>query len=282
MAPIRLKSWVPRNTKPTNDWKARNAEQMSHFNAAFANKEYVQSVVGQILKDLQVKEWSDWQREDLKDMADNKRELRKRALIDSHPDLLTGPHGRPSFGGQRQAVRRELSPFTTTNNHLDDAASFDSFAVDGYSTSTNNKWAVGEKGKGFILATQYWFETIETQMRARKPGFLSPDLRRPGYSYPAESLKHRYHLDIDDAPDGGDPQVYDVSLETSKMRDKAATVLAQAWKGYGLDRPDASSAVKADEKQTQPTTVPQPLVPPHQAPVPDDGSEAALNRAAWR
>jgi hypothetical protein len=65
MAPIRLKTWVPRNTKPTYTWKARNSEEMGHFNAAFANKEYVQNIVGQILKDLKVREWSEWEREDL-------------------------------------------------------------------------------------------------------------------------------------------------------------------------------------------------------------------------
>ncbi|KAJ7268413.1 hypothetical protein C8J57DRAFT_1509598 [Mycena rebaudengoi] len=38
------------------------------------------------------------------------------------------------------------------NNHLDKRAMFSSFAVDRSSTSRDNPWVVGEKGKGFILA----------------------------------------------------------------------------------------------------------------------------------
>lgn len=58
-----------------------------------------------------------------------------------------------STGSSRKAV-------SFFNNHLDDSASFDSFAIDGESTSKANEWAVGEKGKGFILATQYLAEYI--------------------------------------------------------------------------------------------------------------------------
>jgi hypothetical protein len=52
--------------KPTWDWKARGCAEFQHFTVAFAVKEYVQNVVGQILKDLRVREWSDWEREDLR------------------------------------------------------------------------------------------------------------------------------------------------------------------------------------------------------------------------
>jgi hypothetical protein len=47
------------------------------------------------------------------------------------------------------------------NNHLDKRATFSSFTVDGSSTSRDNYFAVGEKGKGFILATQYLVEHVE-------------------------------------------------------------------------------------------------------------------------
>ncbi|KAJ7236535.1 hypothetical protein C8J57DRAFT_1530087 [Mycena rebaudengoi] len=47
------------------------------------------------------------------------------------------------------------------NNHLDVSATFSSFVIDGSSTSRDNPNAVGGKGKGFILATQYLFEIIE-------------------------------------------------------------------------------------------------------------------------
>ncbi|KAG8900511.1 hypothetical protein FRC00_012526 [Tulasnella sp. 408] len=47
------------------------------------------------------------------------------------------------------------------NNHLDANSSFSSFVVDGETTSRFNKWAVGEKGKGFVLATRYFFEKVE-------------------------------------------------------------------------------------------------------------------------
>ncbi|KAJ7082761.1 hypothetical protein C8R44DRAFT_992131 [Mycena epipterygia] len=190
MAPIRLKTWVPRNTKPSWDWKARGSEELDHFTVAFAVKEYVQNIVGQILKDLEVREWSEWNRVDLRNASKNDREHRKRSLIDSYPSLLTGPHG-VSLRHRSALPLYILSanipvPLKTNlvvvivlwttgvnintlsfyNNHLDDHATFETFAVDGYSTSKNT-CAVGEKGKGFILATQYMFETIEEQTSPR-------------------------------------------------------------------------------------------------------------------
>lgn len=47
------------------------------------------------------------------------------------------------------------------NNHLDPHANFSHFVEDGATTSRRNKFAVGEKGKGFILATQYLIERVE-------------------------------------------------------------------------------------------------------------------------
>ncbi|KAJ7112565.1 hypothetical protein C8R44DRAFT_741645 [Mycena epipterygia] len=47
------------------------------------------------------------------------------------------------------------------NNHLDEEADISSFFVDGASTSRTNRWAVGQKGKGFPLATQFFVEEVE-------------------------------------------------------------------------------------------------------------------------
>ncbi|KAJ7206556.1 hypothetical protein GGX14DRAFT_543770 [Mycena pura] len=304
MAPIRLKNWVPRNTKRTWDWKARNSKEFTYFNVPFAIKEYVQNIVGQILKDLEVREWAGWCREDLREKGHEEQDARKRWLAETYPGLLTGPHGvsvrqkecLPVYilsaniqipsktnlmvaivlwttGGQGKA----LSFF---NNHLDKAASFESFTVDGESTSKDNRWAVGEKGKGFILATQYLVEKIEGTARITA---LPPNLQR-GISFRvgeqigelkwkksrkagsadslrvilddlttrtvSEYLSSRYLQDIDDAPDGGIPEDYEVSLETAKMREKAGTILKQNTKSrlrYGLDGPDGKSIVNVDE-----------------------------------
>ncbi|KAJ7241348.1 hypothetical protein B0H12DRAFT_1074553 [Mycena haematopus] len=303
---IDLKTWVPRDTKPTWDWKAKKSAELAHFNVPFAVKEYVQNIVGQILKDLQVREWADWNREDLRQKANEDRDARKRSLVEAYPSLLTGPHGVSlraqnclplyilsanipipsktnllaaivlwSTGGPRNA----LSFF---NNHLDDNASFTSFAVDGESTSKHNKWAVGEKGKGFILATQYLAEYIAEYMaKADKRIDHSPPLgisfrvgeqigelkwKKSHKAASADSLRlilddlttrtveeylpHRYHQDIDDADDGGQPNLYDNTLKTDKMHNRAVTILKQGAKHrlqYDLDGPDSKSMVKSDE-----------------------------------
>ncbi|KAJ6611251.1 hypothetical protein B0H10DRAFT_2057105 [Mycena sp. CBHHK59/15] len=179
--------------KPTWDWKARNCAEFKHFTVAFAVKEYVQNVVGQALKDLQTREWSEWEREDMRDVPVKQRELRKQSLVDAYPGLLTGPHGAalkrtkawlPWYILSARIPRTRLMPtvmttdlrialvvwrhtgtdvnaFSVYNNHLDSRATFSSFTVDGSSTSRDNLWAVGEKGKGFILATQFLFEYVE-------------------------------------------------------------------------------------------------------------------------
>ncbi|KAG8951491.1 hypothetical protein FRC04_006023 [Tulasnella sp. 424] len=65
------------------------------------------------------------------------------------------------------------------NNHLDDNAKFSTFVVDGASTSRRNKWAIGEKGKGFTLATQYFFEEVEQTVQP----LAQPRSLRPGVSF---------------------------------------------------------------------------------------------------
>ncbi|KAJ7216439.1 hypothetical protein GGX14DRAFT_441518 [Mycena pura] len=178
--------------KPTYDWKARACEEFRLFTVPFAIKEYVQNVVGQALKDLRQREFSEWKREDLRGVSANEQDQRKKSLISEYPGLLTGPHGAavknaknwlpfyilsatiPRSRLQVMAAtdlkialvvwRHEIAKITALsvfNNHLDARATFSSFTVDGASTSRHNKWAVGEKGKGFILATQFLFEHVE-------------------------------------------------------------------------------------------------------------------------
>lgn len=53
------------------------------------------------------------------------------------------------------------------NNHLDSRARFYHFVEDGATTNRGMTWPVGEKGKGFILATQYLIERIEKNMDKR-------------------------------------------------------------------------------------------------------------------
>jgi hypothetical protein len=57
-----------------------------------------------------------------------------------------------------------MTGFSFFNNHLDHHASFSTFVMDGASTSRRNLWAIGEKGKGFVLATQYLYEEVEKNM----------------------------------------------------------------------------------------------------------------------
>ncbi|KAJ6583498.1 hypothetical protein DFH09DRAFT_1029158 [Mycena vulgaris] len=187
--------------KPTCDWKARNCAELENFTVAYAAKEYIQNVAGQALKDLRVREWSDWKREDYRPwLCREFLEHRKQRLINDFPGLLSGPDGAllkrtknwlPAYivsaiipnAQIKLAARRagmepatetdlkialvlwrhaevEIQAFTAFNNHLDPEAGFWNFVVDGASTSRDNPFAVGEKGKGFGLGTQYFFEYV--------------------------------------------------------------------------------------------------------------------------
>ena len=48
---------------------------------------------------------------------------------------------------------------------MDRRANFSTFVMDGATTSRQNHWAVGEKGKGFNLATQYLYEQVEKNLQ---------------------------------------------------------------------------------------------------------------------
>ncbi|KAK7001509.1 hypothetical protein R3P38DRAFT_3049486, partial [Favolaschia claudopus] len=174
--------------KPTYDWKTRDCAELDGFDVPFALKEYVQNVQGQVLKALMTREWCAWKREDMRNETPKNRELRKASLISDYPGLLTGPHGaqirrltawqpwyilsaRIPFDSLRQNSRNlskdlqialeEITALSAYNNHLDRNAKFSTFTVDGASTSRQSDYAVGEKGKGFILATQFLQEHTE-------------------------------------------------------------------------------------------------------------------------
>ena len=57
-----------------------------------------------------------------------------------------------------------LTGLSFFNNHKDRNAGFSTFVMDGATTSRLNHWAVGEKGKGFNLATQYLYEQVEENL----------------------------------------------------------------------------------------------------------------------
>jgi hypothetical protein len=165
------------------------------------------------------------------------QEQRKQTLITEYPGLLTGPHGAllkrtkawvPWYILSATIPQSRLTHiFTTTdlkialvhwrhktleigalsvfNNHLDSRATFSSFTVDGSSTSRDNQWAVGEKGKGFILATQFLFEFVEetiAELKETDPG-LSKEIKgavsfRVGHQIGTLKWKKSRYPDEDD------------------------------------------------------------------------------------
>jgi hypothetical protein len=68
------------------------------------------------------------------------------------------------------------------NNHIDCRARFSTFVMDGATTSRHNHWAVGEKGNGFNLATQYLYERVEKNTKdavlesPTKPSKIKPQI----------------------------------------------------------------------------------------------------------
>ncbi|KAL1700982.1 hypothetical protein EV121DRAFT_213038 [Schizophyllum commune] len=187
--------------KPRWDWKVKGAAELDHFDIPFAIKEYLQNQVGQILKECDIYAWNDWVRWDLRNTLRRHREAWKTRLIADYPGLLTGPHGttlrKPAWlpvyilsatipTGDLVKTQYEddlqlcvvvwdaklntdddkvIMGLTFYNNHLDRSADFNTFVVDGASTSRLTN-AVGEKGKGFILASQYLHERVEEHCKA--------------------------------------------------------------------------------------------------------------------
>ncbi|KAK6985126.1 hypothetical protein R3P38DRAFT_2402924, partial [Favolaschia claudopus] len=172
------------------------------------------------------------------------------------------------------------------NNHLDSGASFESFVLDGESTSKTSEFAVGEKGKGFILATQFRVEHTNADEFDRLPHdakqkhFPVPKVsfrvgsqigqlkwsrsRRQGAqfalsvllddltTYPTVEafLEARYHQDVD-ASEEGDPEVYDAGIGNQAKRIQAANQIiernAKERRKHRLDQPDGTANVRNDE-----------------------------------
>jgi hypothetical protein len=168
------------------DFKAKDCDELRELDIPFAIKEYLQNSVGQILKALHRKTWRDWDRYDFSaDYPGNvdRRKFYKAALVKKEGQLFAGKQGRyiatceaiqphyilaktisPSAirdGGRDHDLRVIVvlwgmpngTALTIYNNYLDRSATFEHFVYDGASTSKDSEWAVGLKGKGFILAT---------------------------------------------------------------------------------------------------------------------------------
>ncbi|KZP21159.1 hypothetical protein FIBSPDRAFT_1044324 [Athelia psychrophila] len=184
-------------SKPWWVWKSAQCVEIQHFDVSFAVKEYLQNQVGQIQKEKRCREWSDWCTDDLRTRPNDVREDCKTRLVRTYPGLLTGPHGAairndsnwlPIFVVSGLVPKDELktpcdtdliictvlwyyshpttgevvaSALSFFNNHLDTDASFSTFVIDGATTNRGSTDAVGEKGKGFILASQYFYESVE-------------------------------------------------------------------------------------------------------------------------
>ncbi|TRM69495.1 hypothetical protein BD626DRAFT_474286 [Schizophyllum amplum] len=184
--------------RPRSNWKIKGCPELSAFDISFSVKEYLQNQVGQVLKECDVYSWNDWEHRDLLNASQQERLACKKELIDYYPGLLTGPHGaslrRPAWLpvyvlsatidrenlaktpyndeleictvvwnakiSQPEEDDATIMGLTFFNNHLDQYADFDTFVDDGASTSRSTI-AVGEKGKGFLLATQSLCELVE-------------------------------------------------------------------------------------------------------------------------
>lgn len=182
-------------TVKSYNFKSYGCDEVAWFSIPFAIKEYLQNTQGQILKTLQVRKWRDWETLDLsEDSTENleRREKAKARLLKTDPCLFAGDQGKaiaksklcqPRYileatipldesrdtprdhdfraiiilwGFKNQLTGSdEAKALTVYNNYLDKEAKFSHFVHDGSSTSKGSRWAVGLKGKGFMLSTSY-------------------------------------------------------------------------------------------------------------------------------
>ncbi|KIO16814.1 hypothetical protein M407DRAFT_12633 [Tulasnella calospora MUT 4182] len=159
--------------KPWWGWKSRSCAGLEGFHIPFAVKEYCQNQVGQVLKALQTLVWSEWKRRDL--TRPHGAALRHSDWLPLYISEATIPQDRIRDATRDtdltlctvlwEHIPTGLCGLSFFNNHLDANARFSSFVIDGHTTSRFNEWAVGEKGKGFVLATQYFFEKVEQTVR---------------------------------------------------------------------------------------------------------------------
>ncbi|KAG9015070.1 hypothetical protein FRB90_004913 [Tulasnella sp. 427] len=199
--------------KPWWGWKSRACAELAEFDIPFAVKEYCQNQIGQILKALETREWSRWERRSLAGFALATLQSIKANLETECQSMFTGPHGSalrhadwlPVYILTATIDREQIKNYPREtdlkvctviweheptglwglsffNNHMDSYATFSSFVVDGKTTSRSNRWAVGEKGKGFVLATQFFFENVKQTVSAMTSANDSKSLK-PGVSF---------------------------------------------------------------------------------------------------
>jgi hypothetical protein len=172
------------------NFKSEDCDEVAWFDIPFAVKEYMQNTTGQVLKALEIRKWRDWERLDLSNSTPEnieKRERTKARLAKSDPCIFAGDQGKaiarsklcqPRYVLEATIPQDEIRGYkrghdlraviilwgfaaegptslTFYNNYLDVDARFSHFVHDGSSTSKGNHWAVGLKGKGFILSTCY-------------------------------------------------------------------------------------------------------------------------------
>ncbi|KAG9318609.1 hypothetical protein JVU11DRAFT_702 [Chiua virens] len=177
------------------------------MDVSLAVREYVQNQVGQVLKEMETLEWSDWVHTRLDDSSElaARRELKDK-VISSYPGLLSGPHGSrlrmdsawlPEYVASAKIPRDTLKKtphasdldicnvvwrhqvtqtiaLSLFNNHLDSSTSPATFVTPGASTSRESLWAPGQNGKGFMTATQFFHEFV--QQEPRSEGGVSPGI----------------------------------------------------------------------------------------------------------
>ncbi|KAI0717716.1 hypothetical protein C8T65DRAFT_571390 [Cerioporus squamosus] len=146
----------------------------------------VQNQVDQILKEMHLRQWSEWTHEDLRGQRPFAVKLKKQLLLENFPGLLAGPHaialrhehwspyyllsadipvGRLRETPHKTSLRilnvlwqhQHSRAFSLTfyNNHLDASASIANFLTESLSTNRHSQWAVGTSGRGFLRACHY-------------------------------------------------------------------------------------------------------------------------------
>ncbi|KIJ69116.1 hypothetical protein HYDPIDRAFT_164766 [Hydnomerulius pinastri MD-312] len=175
---------------------------------SLAVREYIQNQVGQVLKEMETLDWSDWMHINPSSTTDGEsRQVLKDKLVALYPGLLTGPHGSrlrvdsdwlPEYVVSAKISREKLKETSHSsdldicnvvwrheglktialsffNNHLDTSASFSTFVTPGSSTSRESLWAAGQNGTGFMIATQFFHDLID-KVREEVPSDARPSL----------------------------------------------------------------------------------------------------------
>ncbi|KAJ6564009.1 hypothetical protein B0H19DRAFT_1285160 [Mycena capillaripes] len=210
MPPIRLKSWVPRNTKPAWGWKARGSEELEYFDVPFGVKEYYLNL----------------------------------GFLKSAGPAVTPTKARKCCGNWWSTSQTFLEVVSTVQINLPRKHHPKLFLCQSRAIDEEE---MNRSGGG---------RRKQSKMRSYVQNVVGQILKDLQIS-PRRVLQHASlfilaHIpkDIDDAPDGGVPAAYDATMETPKMREKAAKILKQAQTTrvtYGLDEAEGKSVVNSDE-----------------------------------